>query len=331
MANSPLVSILIPAYNAEKYIAKAIESALNQTWPSKEIIVVDDGSSDNTFDIAKSFESAAVRVIHQEKKGASVARNRGLQEAKGDFIQFLDADDLLAPDKIELQMDFFSKEENSGRIASGAWKRFYKSAEQSKFEPEPLWKDMLPVDWLVCSWEGHWMMHPAAWLVPRSVAEKAGPWDETITLNDDGEYFCRVILASKGIKFCGEAKSYYRSGMPSSLSGLKTNAAWASLFRSYELNATHLLRLEDSLRTRHACATMFQRFIYEVYPAVPDLCKNAETKVKEWGGTDLKSFGGRALQLLSRLVGWKLAKRLRDAVYQCGYKKAMSAWKNRRN
>ncbi len=94
----PLVSILIPCYNAEAWLAQTLESALAQTWSPTEIIVVDDGSKDRSLEIAKAFEPRGVKVISQHNQGASAARNRAFQESQGDFIQYLDADDLLAPD-----------------------------------------------------------------------------------------------------------------------------------------------------------------------------------------------------------------------------------------
>src|ERR1700733_7773261 len=100
----PLVSILIPAYNADKWVADTIRSAAAQTWQRKEIIVVDDGSKDHTLSIARRFESGSVRVATQQNQGASAARNKAFSLSQGDYIQWLDADDLLAPDKIEKQM-----------------------------------------------------------------------------------------------------------------------------------------------------------------------------------------------------------------------------------
>src|SRR5437588_1977285 len=97
---SDLVSILIPAYNAERWIRQSILSAINQTWDRKEIIVVDDGSTDLTLSVAKSLESKSVKVVTQINAGACKARNKALSLAQGDFIQWLDADDLLHPEKI---------------------------------------------------------------------------------------------------------------------------------------------------------------------------------------------------------------------------------------
>ena len=95
--SAPLVSILIPAYNAAPWIRQAIESALAQSWPRTEIIVVDDGSTDGTREQAAGFVRHGVQVLQQDNKGAAAARNRAMAAAEGDFLQFLDADDLLGP------------------------------------------------------------------------------------------------------------------------------------------------------------------------------------------------------------------------------------------
>ena len=96
MNSKPLVSILIPAYNAQAFVSDAIQSALSQTWPKIEIIVVDDGSTDNTFDVARRFTSANVLIVRQPNQGAAAARNTAFSRSCGTFIQWLDADDLLS-------------------------------------------------------------------------------------------------------------------------------------------------------------------------------------------------------------------------------------------
>ena len=99
-----LVSILIPAYNAEGWIAQAIQSAIAQTWQEKEIIVVDDGSKDRTGEVARRFASKRVAVVSTENQGLSAAVNHAYRLSQGDYIQELDADDVLAPHKIERQL-----------------------------------------------------------------------------------------------------------------------------------------------------------------------------------------------------------------------------------
>lgn len=305
----PLVSILIPCYNAERWLSATLESVLSQTWPNTEIIVVDDGSRDASLTIAQSFQSATLKVIAQPNQGASAARNQALREAQGDLIQYLDADDLLAPDKIAQQVNRLQ----SGSldcVASGAWARFYHDPSEVVFHPEPLWADFPPIDWLLLAWGGNWMMHPAAWLIPRAIADRAGAWNESLSLNDDGEYFCRVVLASREIKFCPEVRVYYRSGIQGSLSGLKSRKGWQSLWRSMQLDQAHLLTQENSPRTRRACADRFQRLMYDLYPHHPDLQQEIEAAIQQLGGSDQVPVGSPLFQRMSAILGWKLAKRL---------------------
>ncbi|MEO0935394.1 MAG: glycosyltransferase family A protein, partial [Cyanobacteria bacterium J06641_2] len=286
----------------------------------------DDGSKDNSLAIAKQYESSIVKVISQENQGASAARNRALKEAQGDFIQYLDADDLLGADKIERQVKLLLNE-NHDCIASGEWSRFYNHPLEALFIPQALWTDMQPVDWLVCAWEKHLMMPNAAWLVPIEISEKAGLWNESLSLDDDGEYFCRVVLASEGVKFSWGAKTYYRSGNSGSLSRSKSRKAWESAFLSLSLGTSNLLATENSPSTRHTCATVFQRFIYAVHADAPDLVKVAKAKVQKFGGSDLKPCGGPMFQLLASVLGWQRAKQVQQLGYQYGYKKAAFGWR----
>jgi glycosyltransferase involved in cell wall biosynthesis len=316
MGTKETVSILIPTYNAEKWLAETIESALNQTYPKIEIIIVDDGSTDSSYAIANSFTSSIIKVIQQENRGCGAARNRALQEAQGTFIQFLDADDLLAPDKIEWQVNLLKQDSNFDCVASGAWARFLDSLSEAKFIPEPIWNDMTPIDWLICSWEGGGMMHPAAWLIPRKISERVGLFDEVPCPDAEGEYITRVLLKSRAILFCKEARSFYRSGIQESLSRVRTPEMLVALYRSIELSINYLLSVEDSLRTRKACATAIQRFIYGAYPDLPDLVMQAEAKVNALGGSELKPLGGSIFQLVSFIAGWKMAKKVQKLVYR---------------
>ena len=102
------ISVVIPAYNAEKHIARAIESVLSQTRPADEVIVVDDGSIDGTADVIRSFGERVI-LIQQENAGASIARNAGIQAATGDWIAFLDGDDEWLPEKLKLQSDHLQR------------------------------------------------------------------------------------------------------------------------------------------------------------------------------------------------------------------------------
>jgi glycosyltransferase involved in cell wall biosynthesis len=305
----PLVSILIPAYNVEKYLADTLRSALAQTWPNKEIIVVNDGSRDNTLTVARSFQSSIVKVIDQENRGQSASENRAFAESQGDLLEYLDADDLLAPDKIEIQVRRLAECEPDC-VASCRWGRFHERPDQTRFGPEPFWQDMKPVDWLVSAWERSSMMHGAAWLIPRRVVERAGPWDETLSLVNDFDFFPRVLLACSTVRFCPEAVTHYRSGLPTSLSGSKSPAAWDSAFRALMASTTRLLQVEDSARTRRACVRQCQEFVYAAYPDCPELIGRVEERIAELGGAQFPPQGGPKFRAVAAVVGWRLAKRI---------------------
>jgi glycosyltransferase involved in cell wall biosynthesis len=304
-----LVSIIIPCHNAGRWLAATIESALGQTWPSCEVILVDDGSTDDSLALARTFEGRGVRVLAQQNRGASAARNRGLEAANGDFIQFLDADDLLAPDKVGLQVAALQSGE-PGTVAAGPWGVFQGDTAEARFVSEPVWRDLAPVDWLVCSWGGGGMMHPAAWLVPRAVALGAGPWNEALNLDDDGEYFCRVLLRSRGVHFVADARSFYRAHDGPRLSARVGIRAAESSFQSCSLKERHLLAVDDSPAARRAVATIYSRFAWEQICAAPVL---AEQAVGRWHALapDLPPpRAGRLYNRAASLLGWRRARRL---------------------
>lgn len=316
--SEPLVSILIPAYNAERFLGEALESALAQTWPRTEVVVVDDGSTDGTRALARQFEGRGVRVVAQENRGASAARNRALEEAQGDFIQYFDADDVLAPDKIEHQVRRLM-EEPPGTIATSAWVRFYDDdLAQTRPHQGPDWHDYEePIAWLIDDWTGRGTMPPGAWLYPRSVVEAAGPWHEALTLNDDMEYFTRTVLASRKIAFCGDSLMYYRSGHES-LSGQRGRRALESQFEVIRLSTERLLEREDSPRTRHAAACYWQSFLFMAYPEAPDLVAEAEQRVRDLGGGSRRPSLSRPFVPVHGLLGWKPAVRLQRAYRRSG-------------
>lgn len=313
--HQPLVSILIPCYNAEKWLSETINSALDQTWKNIEIIIVDDGSTDSSLAIAKTFESKNIKVLSQENRGASSARNQALIYAQGEFIQYLDADDLLAIDKIELQINL-AQRGHSVYVISGEWGRFYNSPLETNFTKKSLWQDKSSIDWLIDCWKKREMMPLHSWLVPRNIADQAGIWNENLSLNDDGEYFCRVILASKGIKFCNGARSHYRSGMINSLSRQRSHQAFSSYYQSIQLSTQRLLDAENSPRTCYASACYWQNFIFASYPCFFDLVTSAEEKIRALGGCDLKPDGGIFFKIIRDILGWKLAIRIQRLYYQ---------------
>ena len=297
------VSILIPAYNAEKWIKKTVESALSQTWADKEIIVIDDGSTDRTFEVARAFDSDAVRVLTQDNVGAAATRNRCLGLASGDFIQWLDADDLLAPDKIAGQMKAAAEDRSDLVLYSSPHGVFYHRVGKARFVPNDLWQDLSPSDWLVTTMSKALWMHPAGWLVSRRLAEKAGPWDERLSMDDDGEYFARMVAASEKVRFVRESRCYYRQSSFRQLSRNMSFRAGMSLVLSAELRIRTLMSLEDSDRARSAALAFLQARMPAFYPEGTAALEKLNAAASKLGGELVPPRLNRRARLMQRLFG----------------------------
>jgi len=306
-----LVSILIPAYNAEQWIGETIRSALNQTWSRKEIVVVDDGSSDGTFNIAKSFESGNVKVVWQANAGACNARNKALSLAQGDYIQWLDSDDLLHPDKISHQLNGAEWGRNSRILLTCTWGRFFFGHERAKMVPDSLWQDLSPADWIIRKFMDRVWMNPTVWLVSRRLTELAGAWDARLALSgdDDGEYVCRLVAASERVKFVQEAKCYYRNGVVGSLSWRMGESAdrLESLWLAMNLSFNHLRSIEDSDRTRGACLCYLQSSMWRFCQEEPAPLERFYSLAKELGGTLQPPKISWKYYPIKQVFGWRAA------------------------
>jgi glycosyltransferase involved in cell wall biosynthesis len=307
----PLVSILIPAYNAEPWIADTIRSALAQIWPRKEIIVVDDGSRDRTLSIARQFASKDVSVVTQENQGASTARNRALALSQGEFIQWLDADDLLSQDKIAKQMVAAEESQDRRRLFSSGWGCFMYRPAKAKFIPTPLWCDLTPLEWLLRRWEHNLHMQTATWLVSRELTESAGAWDTRLLNNDDGEYFCRVLKASSGVKFVADAKVFYRQAGSNRLSDVgRSNKKVEAAFRGMQLQMEVLRSLGDSKRVRAACLKRLQASLMYFDPERPDIVEQVKQQAHDLGGRLEIPHLDTKYSWVEQFFGYRIARQL---------------------
>ena len=307
----PLVSILIPAHNASEWIEQTIQSAVTQTWKSKEIIVVDDGSSDDTLAIARRFESHQVKVVSQLNRGASAARNTAYSLCRGDYIQWLDADDLLAPDKIAIQVKALRDTGSTRTLLSSAWGAFYYRKHKAKFCPTRLWDDLEPADWIRIKLQEGVFMQPGVFLVSRDLTDAAGPWDVRLWKDNDGEYFCRVVAASDGVRFIPGAATYYRQpgiGRVSYIGG--SNKKLESLFLSSQLQISHLLSLDDSEQSRIACRDLLQHYLGVFYPERLDLAEESRKLAMQLGYELSAPRMSWKYMWLQRIFGLAYAKRI---------------------
>jgi len=304
----PLVSILIPAFNSQAFIADTVRSALGQTWERKEIVVVDDGSTDQTLAVARQFEANGVTVVNQSNQGAAAARNKAFSICHGDYIQWLDADDLLAVDKISRQMDALGDWSERRTLLSSAWGHFHYRPTSADFVPTSLWCDLSPVEWQLRYFEqGHWMQ-TATWLVSRELTEIAGPWDTRLLGDDDGEYFTRVILASKNIRFVPEARMFYRRGVGTLGYVGNQSRKLEAQFLSMQLRIKHLRRAEDSKMVREASLKYLQRYLICFYPERDDIVERAEQLAADLGGKLEVPRLPWKYSWIKELFGWTAAK-----------------------
>lgn len=314
---TPLVSIIIPVYNAEFFLSAAINSVLEQSWLNKEIIVIDDGSTDNSLQILSTFSRPEIRVFTQKNQGAGAARNRGLREAKGDYVQFLDADDLLSPDKIELQVNALREHPNCLAVCSTIHfnGEVPQDEQPSLYEETFLFNDNDPAHFLTNLWGGFSehgsMIALHAWLTPRSIINKTDSWNEALTLDDDGEYFSRIVLNSNGI-IKTDGISYYRKhASHMSVSAGNNKQAFQSALLSALLKKEHLLKYTNTYEAKLAIYKQLINVAVAVYPTNPEIYQRALRELPKINTAYHPPLGGRLTMLLESIFGWRFVKYLK--------------------
>lgn len=309
----PLVSILIAAYNAEETIAYTLKSVAAQTWPNLETVVVNDGSQDRTAEIARQFKG--VTVVTTENRGLSGAQNEAYRNCHGDYIQYLDADDILRPDKIERQLAAWGETDSPRLLFSSPWAPFYYRTHTARFVHNELCQSLSPVEWLLRKMGQNLHMQNATWLVSRQVAEAAGPWDTTLRYDQDGEFFCRVLLASTGVRYVPGTGIYYRASGSGSISFIgNSDAKRESLLRSMKAHVKYLRSLEDSERVHRACVAYLQNWLPNFYPDRPDLVAELQALAAQLNGRLEEPRLRWKYAWLKPLLGQQAAQRLQLAL-----------------
>lgn len=188
MTSNPLVSVVIPAYNSERYIGGAIESVLAQTYAPVETIVVDDGSSDETREMAAAY--TGVTVIAQDNSGPSAARNRGFAAAAGELVAFHDSDDTMTPDKLAVQVGHLLDNPAVGCVLAEQEVLVEPGAEL------PFWIEGSKVPTVMpprpAELADEPMVHPMTMVVPRAVFEQVGGFDESMRAAEDFDWMLRA-------------------------------------------------------------------------------------------------------------------------------------------
>lgn len=188
----PLVSIIIPCYNTEKYIAETIQSVINQTYTNWEIIVVDDGSTDRSKEVIATFNHPKISSFSQKSSGASATRNLGVEKSSGQYLVFLDADDLMLPENLAIKVNFFQQYPNEQVVFSDSWIWEFQSCRETylpSFVEESTKRllEFLPMDAGIHSC-----------MLTKKIFDAVGGFDTAIlNPSEDREFFIRLSLKTK--------------------------------------------------------------------------------------------------------------------------------------
>jgi len=302
---NPKISILIPLYNSEEYIAETIDSCLNQTYDNIEIIIVDDGSTDSSLKIARQYEKEHknIKVEAQQNSGAPVARNRAFELSKGDYIQYIDADDLMEPDKIRLQVEVL-KTTDARALAFGRFGIFKKNIKNVIWKDLPVNKNYDdPKQFLVELWASGRAAITHLWLIPRILVEESGGWNERLAKNQDGDFFARIIFNASKIIFVNDSICYYRKDNKNSISKQVSRKALEATLHSFD---TYMDLMKDELdepNVRKSLALVYSKHLFYLYPEHKDLVQNTEEKLKYLGFKKPIIQKGKKHYCLSKVIG----------------------------
>jgi glycosyltransferase involved in cell wall biosynthesis len=313
------VSIIIPCYNALPFLKETLSSVFQQTYTNIEVLAIDDGSADGTLDYLKSLKQTNLKVYSNKGKGACAARNYGLKLAQGDFIQFLDADDLLSPAKIEEQVQLLKK--NPNRVAVCSTVHFYEEPNQGKIVDQAfMFSTDQPHEFLLKLYGSdglHYsMVGTNSWLTPKAIIETAGYWNESLSKDQDGEFFCRVLMASGGVVYTPNVLNYYRKHRSgTNIANKKERRHVDSQLAALKSKIKSLKAFEHSEAYKNAFALQYKLLAIDAYPEFREVYRQAWQQSQFFGGSSyLPVLGGRIVELIKTIFGWRFAKLLKQKI-----------------
>lgn len=305
----PLVSILIPLYNEEKYIAQTIECCLNQTYENIEVVVVDDHSTDKSLEIAKSYESDQVHVFENpNEQGVSSTRNYAFEKSKGQFIKYLDADDYFTEGMIEKQVRRMLDDGEENAIVYSQL-RYFHMPDKPEDWLSGLKKDYQPateyiVDMFRMS-KHFWF--PLMYLFPRSVIEKAGGWNPKHTYCEDSELIATAISLSDKMLFVDEEYAVWRVFDDNKhLHAKKSPQVKIQKIEVLFYIAKLILNDKDTTENRDICSKFISYTVYNMFLMIHSLYDYIEELFRNNKLTWIK-YENPHLHLLYKALGWRKA------------------------
>ena len=292
-------SVVIPLYNKAHYIESTIRSVLHQTCQDFELIVVDDGSSDNSLELARKYESDRVRVIAQENQGVSVARNTGIENARGKFIAFLDADDEWQANYLATIQGLTDQYPESDifvtayTVDMGNGKLHY----STRLEPET---GCLPSYWLTLA-KGYDFVWTSATVMRRSTLLRAGLFKPGEKIGQDLDMWARVARINPKVAYSNKLCVYYNRAAEAN-ARTRVRVAWAGAFlQDLEEELVNPERTPEELASiQHKYDTKMTVFIFTAILAGEK--ERATQALKDWKGE--KNITNRLLRMGLRIARW---------------------------
>lgn len=296
-----LVSVIIPCYNAASFLRETIDSVLEQTFPYVELIVVDDGSTDDSWDIIQSY-GESIKGVQLNHMGGCHARNYGASIASGRFLMFLDADDLIAPTTLESLVAALGNQIDC--VAACKWRRLTKEGNDWVRLPSGVPLDPPDGDY-IRGWLTGWYFPPCTILWPREVYERTGGWDEELSANQDGDLMLRALLDGVHIVTAEVGEAYYREHGVSRLS-VSTNIASEKALRSrMRVLEKVTAKLEQLGMLDHyavAVSIAYHKLARNNFETNADLARECWTRAEMLSGSKAIS-GTWTHRILCRLLG----------------------------
>jgi glycosyltransferase involved in cell wall biosynthesis len=214
----PLISIIIPSYNRAGIIKDTLDSIVKQTYENWECIVVDDGSTDETYKVVTEYGLMDDRFQYHSRpqnlrKGACSCRNYGFELSKGVYVTWLDSDDVFSENKIASQVNVL-KNEDVGVVVTSKWDRFSESTKGLTFKKSIVNRDYSKgIDLLLDFGKNNYFYPCHSYLICKSIILKSGLWNESLSINQDGEFFARVLLNCSRVIHPKKGIAYYRQSL----------------------------------------------------------------------------------------------------------------------
>ena len=315
-----LVSVIIPCYNAAEWVGEAIDSCLDQGYRPLEVIIVDDGSTDDSLDIARRYAERhdAVQTVTQPNRGAPTARNRGVRISNGPYVQFLDADDRLVAGKFERQVAILRR--GNTDVVTGAWRPLVErdvaqqAVRDKRFELGDVRTPYLSDDPLASLVRYDGWAPPAAQLMTREIVERVGGWDESLTCMQDVDFLVRIARAGGCFERVDDVCAHRRELNRPTVSTRDDEAFKRNCFRIYERLFEHFEKTGWTEERKESLVHGYGWLARHYFAHAPSRFEQCLHRLHQMDSeyvppSDLPT-GNRRLHLLSRWIGYRNAERV---------------------